>query len=55
MLDEQRENEESTSFVILRKGTEDEDSIPQSYKDSENMSTELYENITQELKRDNAF
>ena len=50
MLDEQKENEESTSFVILRKGTEDEDSIPQSYKDSENMSTELYENITQELK-----
>ena len=50
MLDEQKENEESTSFVILRKGTEDEDSIPQSYKDSENMSTELYENITQKLK-----
>ena len=50
MLDEQKENEESTSFVILRKGAEDEDSIPQSYKDSENMSTELYENITQELK-----
>ena len=50
MLDEQKENEESTSFVILRKGAEDEDSIPQLYKDSENMSTELYENITQELK-----
>ena len=50
MLDEQRENEESMSFVILSKRTEDRDSIPQSYKDSENMSTELYENITQELK-----
>ena len=50
MLDEQKENEESMSFVILSKGTEDRDSIPQSYKDSGNMSTELYENITQELK-----
>ena len=50
MIDEQKENEESMSFVILRKGAEDEDSIPQSYKDSGNMSTELYENITQELK-----
>ena len=50
MLDEQKENEESMSFVILSKGTEDKDSIPQSYKDSGNMSTELYENITQELK-----
>ena len=49
MLDEQKENEESISFVILSKGTEDRDSIPQSYKDSGNMSTELYENITQEL------
>ena len=38
------------SFVILSKRTEDEDSVPQSYKDSGNMSTELYENITQELK-----
>ena len=50
MLDEQKENEESMSFVILSKRTEDEDSVPQSYKDSGNMSTELYENITQELK-----
>ena len=50
MLDEQKENEESISFVILSKKTEDEDSVPQSYKDSGNMSTELYENITQELK-----
>ena len=50
MLDEQKENEESMSFVILSKGTEGRDSIPQSYKDSGNMSTELYENITQELK-----
>ena len=50
MLDEQKENEESMSFVILSKGAEDRDSIPQSYKDSGNMSTELYENITQELK-----
>ena len=50
MLDEQKENEESMSFVILRKETEDRDSIPQSYQDSGNMSTELYENITQELK-----
>ena len=50
MMDEQKENEESMSFVILSKGTEDRDSIPQSYKDSGNMSTELYENITQELK-----
>ena len=50
MLDEQKENEESMSFVILSKRTEDRDSVPQSYKDSENMSTELYENITQELK-----
>ena len=50
MLDEQKENEESMSFVILSKGTEDRDSIPQSYKDSGNMSTELYKNITQELK-----
>ena len=50
ILDEQKENEESMSFVILSKGTEDRDSIPLSYKDSGNMSTELYENITQELK-----
>ena len=50
MLDEQKENEESMSFVILSKRTEDRDSVPQSYKDSGNMSTELYENITQELK-----
>ena len=50
MVDEQKENEESVSFVILSKRTEDRDSIPQSYKDSGNMSTELYENITQELK-----
>ena len=50
MLDEQRENEESMSFVILKRETEDKDSVPQSYKDSENMSTELYENITQELR-----
>ena len=50
MMDEQKENEESMSFVILSKRTEDRDSIPQSYKDSGNMSTELYENITQELK-----
>ena len=50
MLDEQKENEESMSFVILSKRTEDRDLVPQSYKDSENMSTELYENITQELK-----
>ena len=50
MLDEQKENEESMSFVILSKRTEDRDLVPQSYKDSGNMSTELYENITQELK-----
>ena len=50
ILDEQEENEESTSFVILSKRTEDEDLIPQIYRDSENMSTELYESITQELK-----
>ena len=50
MLDEQKDDEESMSFVILSKRTEDEDSVPQSYKDSGNMSTELYENITQELK-----
>ena len=50
MLDEQKENEESMSFVILSKRAEDRDSVPQSYKDSGNMSTELYENITQELK-----
>ena len=50
MLDEQKEDEESTSFVILSRRTEDRDLVPQSYKDSENMSTELYENITQELK-----
>ena len=50
MIEEQKENEESMSFVILSKRTEDEDSIPQSYKDSGNMSTELYENITQGLK-----
>ena len=50
MLYEQKENEESMSFVILSKRTEDRDSVPQSYKDSGNMSTELYENITQELK-----
>ena len=50
MLDEQKENEESMSFVILSKRTEDRDSVPQSYKDSGNMSTELYENISQELK-----
>ena len=50
MLDEQKENEESMSFGILSKRTEDRDSVPQSYKDSGNMSTELYENITQELK-----
>ena len=50
MLDNQKENEESMSFVILSKRTEDRDSVPQSYKDSGNMSTELYENITQELK-----
>ena len=50
MLDEQKENEESMSFVILSKETEDRDSIPRSYKDSGNMSTELYENITQELR-----
>ena len=28
MLDEQKENEESMSFVILSKRTEDEDSVP---------------------------
>ena len=50
MLDEQKENEESMSFVNLSKKTEDRDLVPQSYKDSGNMSTELYENITQELK-----
>ena len=50
MLDEQKENEESMSFVILSKRAEDRDSVPQSYKDSGNMSTELYENITEELK-----
>ena len=50
ILDEQEENEESTSFVILSKKTEDEDLIPQIYRDSENMSTELYESIAQELK-----
>ena len=50
MLDEQKENEESMPFVILSKRTEDKDSVPQSYKGSGNMSTELYENITQELK-----
>ena len=50
MLDEKKENEESMSFVILSKRTEDRDSVPHSYKDSGNMSTELYENITQELK-----
>ena len=50
MLDEQKENEDSMSFVILSKRTEDRDSVPQSYKDSGNMSTELYENITQELR-----
>ena len=50
MLDEQKENEESMSFVILSKRTEDRDLVPQSYKDSGKMSTELYENITQELK-----
>ena len=50
MLEEQKENEESMSFVILSKRAEDGDSAPQSYKDSGNMPTELYENITQELK-----
>ena len=50
VIDEQKDNEESMSFVILSKRTEDRDSIPQSYQDSGNMSTELYENITQELK-----
>ena len=50
MIEGQRENEESMSFVILSKRAEDEDSVPQSYKDSGKMSTELYENITQELK-----
>ena len=50
MLDEQKENEESMSFVILSKRTEDRDLVPRSYKDSGNMSTDLYENITQELK-----
>ena len=50
ILNEQEENEESMSFVILSKRTEDGDLVPQTYKDSRNMSTELYENITQELK-----
>ena len=50
MIEGQKENEESMSFVILSKRAEDEDSVPQSYKDSGKMSTELYENITQELK-----
>ena len=34
----------------LEKGQRTRIQYPQSYKDSENMSTELYENITQELK-----